>query len=46
LAIQWTQPGFYLGLREAVGQRTGNDGYAFTEYKYYAQRWNKSGSTL
>jgi hypothetical protein len=36
--------GFYLGLREAVGQRMGNDGYAFTEYKYYAQRWNKSGS--
>jgi len=38
--------GFYLGLRETVGQRQGNDGVVFNQYKYYAQRWNKSGATL
>ena len=38
--------GFYLGLREVVGQRLGNDGYSFTQYKYYAQRWNKAGSSF
>jgi len=38
--------GFYLGLREQVGQRQGNDGYTFTQYKYYAQRWNKSGGSF
>jgi hypothetical protein len=38
--------GFYLGLREVVGQRTGSYGYTFTEYKYYAQRWNQSGSSF
>jgi hypothetical protein len=38
--------GFYLGSADVVGQLTGNDNYTFTQYKYYAQRWNKSGSSF
>jgi hypothetical protein len=38
--------GFYLGRRELVGQKQRSDGTSFTEYKYYAQRWNKSGSSF
>ena len=38
--------GFYLGLREQVAQVKGNDSYTFTQYKFYAQRWNKSGSSF
>jgi hypothetical protein len=38
--------GFYLGSSEVVGQLTGNSDYTFTQYKYYAQRWNKSGSSF
>ena len=38
--------GFYLGLREAAGQRTDSSGSTFSEYKYYAQRWNRSGSSF
>jgi hypothetical protein len=38
--------GFYLGLRDQLAQVKGNDGYAFTQFKYYAQRWNKSGSSF
>ncbi|MGB8295517.1 MAG: beta-propeller domain-containing protein [Polyangia bacterium] len=38
--------GFYLSLGEPVGQSTDNNNYTFTQYKYYAQRWNKSGSSF
>jgi len=38
--------GFYLGLRELVAQRQRPDGTSYTQYKYYAQRWNKSGSSF
>jgi hypothetical protein len=38
--------GFYLGLREPVGQSTDSNNYTFYQYKYYAQRWNKSGSSF
>jgi hypothetical protein len=38
--------GFYLGLGEPVGQSTDSNNYTFYQYKYYAQRWNKSGSSF
>ena len=38
--------GFYLALRELVGQKQRADGTSYTQYKYYAQRWNKSGSSF
>lgn len=38
--------GFYLGLRELVAQKQRADGTSYTQYKYYAQRWNKSGSSF
>jgi hypothetical protein len=38
--------GFYLGLRENVGKSVGRDSYVFDQYKYYAQRWNKSGNSF
>jgi hypothetical protein len=38
--------GFYLALRELVAQKQRADGTSYTQYKYYAQRWNKSGSSF
>jgi len=38
--------GFYLGLGEPVGQSTDSNNYTFYQYKYYAQRWNKSGNSF
>jgi hypothetical protein len=38
--------GFYLGVSEKIGTRKGNDQYTFTQYKYYAQRWNRSGASF
>jgi hypothetical protein len=36
--------GFYLGRSETVGTRNGQNGTVFTQYRYYAERWNRSGS--
>jgi hypothetical protein len=38
--------GFYLGLREQVAQKLRPDGSSYTQSKYYAQRWNKSGNSF
>jgi hypothetical protein len=38
--------GFYLGLRELFAQKQRADGTTYTQSKYYAQRWNKSGSSF
>ena len=38
--------GFYLGQRKWVSDTRGNDGSMLTQYKYYAQRWNRSGDSF